>query len=206
MTSENDATESVDEAGPSEDDARSISRRVALKKAATAASVAGVAWAAPSVKGLSIIPDYTAAALSSIHGYTVSIKFGDTDGSTYPGVDNYFKYKSSPNTTTPNTTPNNNHALSITASLGIAGNAVMTVAQDVLADGNPFGGSIAFNVGPNNQCRITGITSHPGPGPGNNFSTVPLPNSPTFTQNFNVGDHPGPTSRVDDVTITITCS
>jgi hypothetical protein len=206
MTSDNDATESVDEATEACADARSISRRVALKKAATAASVAGVAWAAPSVQGLSIIPDSSAAALSSIHGYTVSIKFGDTDGSTYPGADNYFKYKPSPNTTTPDTSPNNNHALSITASLGIAGNAVMTVAQDQLADGNPFGGSIAFNVGPNNQCRITGITSHPSPGPGNNFSTVPLPNSPTFTQNFNVGNHPGPTSRVDDVTITITCS
>lgn len=206
MTSDNDATEPVAGATETDGDARSISRRVALKKAATAASVAGVAWAAPSVKGLSIIPDYSAAALSSIHGYTVAIKFGDTDGSTYPGVDNYFKYKASPNTTTPATSPNNGHPLSITASLGIAGNAVMTVAQGQLADGNPFGGSIAFNVGPNNQCRITAITSHPSPGPGNNWSTVALPNSPTFTQNFNVGDHPGPTSRVDDVTITITCS
>jgi hypothetical protein len=206
MTSDNDATESVDEATEAGADARSISRRVALKKAATAASVAGVAWAAPSVKGLSIIPDYSAAALSSIHGYTVTVKFGDTNGSTYPGANNYFAYKASPNTSPSSPGPNQNSALKITASLGIAGSAVMTVAQGVLADGNPFGGSIAFNVGPNNQCRITGITSHPGPGPGNNFSTVPLPNSPTFTQNFNVGDHPGPTSRVDDVTITITCS
>ena len=103
MTSDNDAAESVDRATEAGADARSISRRVALKKAATAASVAGVAWAAPSVKGLSIIPDYSAAALSAIHGYTVQIKFGDANGSTYPGTNNYFAYKASPNTTTPAT-------------------------------------------------------------------------------------------------------
>lgn len=40
---------------------RRVSRRDALRKAAAGAAVAGAAWSAPAVKGLTVVPDYAAA-------------------------------------------------------------------------------------------------------------------------------------------------
>lgn len=40
---------------------RRMDRREALSKAAAAAAVAGVAWSAPAVRGMSVVPDYAAA-------------------------------------------------------------------------------------------------------------------------------------------------
>ena len=52
-----------DEAGSDTQDGidRRMDRRTALRKAATGAAVAGVAWSAPSVKGLTLVPDYASA-------------------------------------------------------------------------------------------------------------------------------------------------
>lgn len=42
-----------------------MNRRDALRKAAAGAAVAGAAWSAPAVKGLSVVPDYAAAGTST---------------------------------------------------------------------------------------------------------------------------------------------
>jgi hypothetical protein len=206
MSAEDETFEAV-ETG-SGDDARSISRRSALKKAAAAASVAGVVWAAPAVEGLSIIPDYTAAALSSVHGLTVNVKFGDTNGPTYSGDDNYFYYQATPGVTASSNSPNQNQAITFTANLGAAGTAKYTLAAGQLADGDGFNGAMTFNVGPHNLCRITAINSHPGFSSAATWGTIPATsNTPsTYTQNFTVGNHPGPATRVDYIQITINCA
>lgn len=190
--------------GPSPVDQDRMDRRAALKKAAVAAGTAGAVWAAPRIEGLSITPDYAAAG--TVSGLTRTIRFGDVNGTTYPGVDNYFQFKPSPGTT-PLSGPTQNAPLRIRADLGAAGTAELEVAQGILADGDPFSGTVRFDVDPPyNRCAVTAITSNPTPGPGNNIGPAPLPNTTApFTQPFNVGDHPIPTTRVDDVSVTITC-
>lgn len=46
-------------------EARRVSRRDALRKAAAGAAVAGVAWSAPAVKGLTVVPDYASAGTAT---------------------------------------------------------------------------------------------------------------------------------------------
>ena len=180
------------------------SRRDVLKKAVAAAAAAGVVWQAPQVKGLSLVPDYAAAGTATP---TVTVKFGDANGPTYGGDSNYFHFQPSPGTS-PASGPTQNAQLAIDVNLGAAGNAQLRVAQGVLADGDPFGGNVVFTVDPPfNKCRITAVNSTPSPGPGNNIGPAPVPNDPgSFTQSFNVGNHPAPTTRVDNVSVTIDCT
>lgn len=179
------------------------SRRDALKKAAAGGAIAGALWVAPKVEGLSLVPEYASAG--TVRNTTFFVAIGG-DGPSYPGYSNWFSYRSGSsggwNGPTQNTT------LNIPISLGAAGNAVMTIPQGTQADGNPFTGNVAFNVDPPfNQCRITGLSSSPGPSTPDSIGPAPVPNNVgSFTQWFNMGDHPGPTSLVDNMTVTITCS
>lgn len=59
--SDHSEDEAITEVGDVADDGLS-SRRSAIKKAAAGAAVVGAAWAAPKVEGLSVVPDYAAAA------------------------------------------------------------------------------------------------------------------------------------------------
>lgn len=47
------------------DDSKMLDRRQALKRATAAGAIAGAAWAAPAIKGMTIVPGYAAAAGNS---------------------------------------------------------------------------------------------------------------------------------------------
>lgn len=63
MTDTGDGVALEDETGSETQDGvnRRMDRRDALRKAAAGAAIAGVAWSAPSVKGLTLVPDYASA-------------------------------------------------------------------------------------------------------------------------------------------------
>ncbi|MBP7631131.1 MAG: hypothetical protein KA758_11810 [Acidimicrobiales bacterium] len=61
-------------------DTTDVSRREALRKAAGIGAVAGVAWAAPAINGVSVVPGFAEAANSIVMAHRISArKFNDDD-------------------------------------------------------------------------------------------------------------------------------
>jgi hypothetical protein len=68
----------------SEGDDRRVGRRDAIKRGAVGAGVMGVVWAAPAIQGLSLRPDYAAAASGSVTAHcTADYKSDQTLGCTF---------------------------------------------------------------------------------------------------------------------------
>ncbi|MCO5311826.1 MAG: hypothetical protein M9952_02690 [Microthrixaceae bacterium] len=217
-----------------EDDLR-VARRDALKKAAAGAAVGGVVWAAPRVEGLSLVPNYASAGTATAGPITFVIEstsrsdgggyYADSDVSnwgTLNGCDNgdadyhtAINGRSNPSVSiSPLPASTQFSAITMSAPLGAAGNAVVTVPNGIDADLNAnYTINVAFNIDPPwNKCRINAVTFNkciPGPGPTSGTFTInnnPEPgatNPAPFTAGVTIGPQPQNFARMD---ITVQCS
>src|SRR5207302_10969337 len=61
-------TERLDDGTPAPEDEQHVGRRDVLKKGAVGVAATGIAWAAPTIQGLTARPDYAAAASAGCRG------------------------------------------------------------------------------------------------------------------------------------------
>lgn len=193
-----------------DDDSR-IDRRAALKKAGAAAVAAGVVWSAPRIDGLSLVPDYAAAGTAAVAAITFN---WNSDGPGAAGGSNRFSPRPGLGGYTMNgTCPG--PGITANATLGLVGNATLTLPGATQADGNAFTGSVTFNIDPPfNKCQITAASFGPvtpaffGDLPGGNFTLGPQPvpnNNSPFSVPFTMNARPNNCVRVDDCQVTIAC-
>ena len=67
-------------------DSSRMARRELMRKAAIGASVTGAVWAAPSIDGLSLVPDYAAAATGT-GAFTFTVRTTDAENNYYVPTD-----------------------------------------------------------------------------------------------------------------------
>ena len=103
-----------------------VARRDAIKKAAAGAAVAGAAWAAPRVEGLSVVPDFAAAAtLAGTASANMSITYAPG-----PVTDDFWNNPSGT-------------ARVVSAPVPGAGNVIVTIPGGTRADS---GATVPFTV------------------------------------------------------------
>lgn len=131
-------------------------RRDLLKKGVAAAGVGAVVWAAPTIKGLSIVPDYASAGTATTGVITFRL---NGNGPSLLGGNNWMNAAPSPSYTVTQDGPSDNQAIILTAPLGAAGNAVFTFPGGQDTDGPGVSGTVTFNVDPPfNKCVVLGGT------------------------------------------------
>lgn len=232
---DDDLSAGQDSAAPDEspeaDDPR-IARRDALKKAAVGTAVAGAVWVAPRVDGLSLVPDYASAGTASTGNIKFVIEATDSyDNNNYYsnndrnnwgglngcglGPNDYLVAVQPKNpgisiSPLPNTTQRS--AITMTAPLGAAGNAVTTVPNG--ADGdleNTIDINVAFNIDPPwNKCRINAVSFNkcaPGSNSPGDYSIINNPgagatNPAPFTATVRVPSQPRNWEKME---ITVKC-
>lgn len=207
------------------DDPR-IARREAMRKAAIGAAVTGAVWASPKVEGLSVLPDYAAAATGT-GSFTFRTRTADAAPTYYDSVGDEIpacpgsggshwnvRTPDNPGNTSINSGNTNGTARSVTGPIGPAGSATMSVASGPNNQGelnetrNDI--SVAINIDPPfNKCRVSSAVARKCDG---NNATININNNPSpgatnpapFTVGFTI---PGPQPNfLDNVTITVTCS
>ncbi|UDY33950.1 hypothetical protein [Dermatobacter hominis] len=196
---------------PEVDEPGGLDRRSMLAKTGAAAAVAAAAWTAPSISGLSVVPDYAAAGTSTNTTITFDV---NVEGPGNAGGTNAFNAVSNPAWTINSGGPSNNAPIQYTAPLGAAGNAVFLLPQGEPADGNPVDGTVTFIVDPPyNRARVTGGTFGPvtpaffGNLPGGNLAigaNVSPNNTSPIVVPWSLPDQPGNAVRVNDINVTIT--
>lgn len=208
------------------DDAR-IARRDAMRKAAAGAAAAGAVWAAPKVEGLTLVPDYAAAATGT-GSYTFTTRTADGAPTYYDSVGDEVpacggtggshwnvRAPDNPGAIFPNGEGNTDGTTrTALAPIGPAGNATLTVASGPNNQGelnetrNDI--SVTINIDPPwNKCRVSSVLARKCNGTN---ATININNNPaagaTNPAPFTVGTTiPGPQSNyLSFVQVTVTCS
>lgn len=223
---ENDKPSNEQQGDAETGDAERLKRREAMRRAAAGAAVAGAAWAAPKVEGLSVLPDYAAAATGT-GSFTFTTRTADAAPTYYDSVGDdvpacegsggsHWNVRSpdNPGSTSINAGNTNGTARSVTGPIGPAGSATMTVASGPSNQGenNETRNDISVSIDidpPWNKCRVSSfvarkcdggnatINANGNPAPG---ATNPAPVTVGFTI-------PGPQPNyLSWVQITVTCS
>lgn len=206
------------------DEAR-ISRRSALRKAAAGAAVAGAVWAAPRVEGLSIVPDYAAAASGSVGALTLNLDARDgCDANAYNSFADQIGVSPSPGWTinTANSTTKNGNVVA-SATLPGVGNPNGTVTATLPGPNNSSGDvNATYNIAvvfsgidpPFNNCRVSAASANAciagtvgmsiGPQPYNNSPATERNPLSTFPVTVSI---PGPQPVVNfgEGTIVVRC-
>ena len=134
------------------------SRRDALRKAAGAAALGGAVWTAPKLKGMSVVPDYASAGTTTTSVITFRL---NGEGPSLAGGNNWMQIAPSPAYT--QTSANNvttGGPVSMTAPLGVAGNAVFVFPNQTPTDGGAFDQTVTFHIDPPyNKCVVLGGTA-----------------------------------------------
>lgn len=180
------------------------SRRDSMKKGLVVGGVAAAVWAAPTIKGLSVVPDYASAGTSAVAQIKFRLDGYNEPFSTTDGV----KALPSPLYTAP-TSPSKNATITMVAPLGPAGNATLTFPQGSNVDDGPFTTSVKFDVDPpHNKCRVVSGTVQWDPGANANLTVVnvPTPNATSpATATLTAGPAPGPTTGTNFIEVFIEC-
>ncbi len=209
-------------------EAARLKRREAMRRAAGAAAVAGATWSAPRVEGLSILPDYAAAATGT-GSFTFLIRTADAAPTYYDSVGDevpacpgdggsYFAVRAvdNPGATSVSPGPGNTNGTTrtVTAPIGPAGSATVTVLSGPSNQGE-FNDtrsdiSVAVNIDPPwNRCRVSSFTATKcnGSGATINQSGNPAPgaqNPAPFNVTFTI---PGPQPNyLSHVQIVVSCT
>lgn len=192
-----------DDTAANDDGGGATSRRDSLKKGLVASGVAAAVWVAPTIKGLSIVPDYASAGTNTTGLITFRLNGFDEPGST-DGV----KAAPSPAYTSP-TNPSKNATITMVAPLGSAGNATLTFPQGSNVDDGPFTTTVRFDVDPPfNKCRVVSGLVEWNPGTQANLSVtnVPIPNATaSTTATLASSDAPFPTTGTSFIQVVIQC-
>ena len=205
-------------------DADRIARRELMRKAAIGAAVSGAVWAAPSVEGLSLVPDYAAAATGT-GAFTFTVRTTDAENNYYvptnsagdetpacSGSDgSYWNVQSpdNPGNTSINPGITNGTARFVTGPIGPAGSATMNVASGPANQGelNETRSDIAVTIDidpPFNKCRVSSFVARKCNGDDATINAVnnPAPgatNPAPFTVPFTIPNQPNYLSFVQVV-------
>jgi hypothetical protein len=156
-------------------------RRDALKKGAAAAAVGAVAWSAPRIEGLSVVPDYASAGTNTTPVITFHL---DGNGPGLAGYVNYMNAGASPAYTINQNGPSANATITMVAPLGPAGNATFTFPSGQDTDGPAVSAGVNFNIDPPfNKCVIiSAVADWDGSTSDRGTTTAPFTNqSPNIT-------------------------
>ena len=133
-------------------DAPELSRRRALAQGATAAAAGALAWSAPRIEGLSVVPDYASAGTNTTGIITFHL---NGNGPGVLGANNWMNAAPSPAYTVTQDGPSDNQAIYLTAPLGPAGNAIFSFPGGQDTDGPAFVAGVEFQIDPPfNKCVV----------------------------------------------------
>lgn len=174
------------------DDAATIDRRAALKKAAIGAGVAVGAWTAPRIEGLSLVPDYAEAA--TIMGtFMITVTQIDCSPNILQNANCWGACA-----------PGGNNCVSAVRNFVVAGETIRVTATgraDQNGDGNM---TVDYSLmdPPFNMCTANAASGVPGPG---TFGQDIAANGPGMSFNMVAIDQ-SPTNQGTSVTFTIVCT
>lgn len=186
------------------DNGPASSRRDSLKKGLVVGGVAAAVWVAPTIKGLSVVPDYASAGTNTTGLITFRLNGFDEPGST-DGV----KAAPNPAVYSSPTNPSKNATNTMVAPLGPAGNATLTFPQGSNVDDGPFTTTVRFDVDPPfNKCRVVSglVEWDPGTQANLTVTNVPIPNTTaSTTASLASSDAPLPTTGTNFIQVVVQC-